>query len=30
MIRANKARIREVRRSGRSWTEDGIVKGAAA
>jgi GT2 family glycosyltransferase len=28
-IRANKARVRETRRSGRSWTPDGIVKGAA-
>jgi GT2 family glycosyltransferase len=30
LMAANKARIREARRSGRSWTEDGIVKGAAA
>lgn len=29
-IRANKARVRETRRSGRSWTPDGIVKEAAA
>lgn len=27
LMAANKARIAEVRRSGRSWTEDGIVKG---
>jgi GT2 family glycosyltransferase len=30
LIQANKARIRAARRSGRTWTEDGIVKGAAA
>jgi glycosyltransferase involved in cell wall biosynthesis len=29
LIRANKARIRAVRRSGKRWTEDGIVKAAA-
>jgi GT2 family glycosyltransferase len=29
-IRANKARVRATRRSGRSWTEDGIVKGGRA
>jgi glycosyltransferase involved in cell wall biosynthesis len=30
IIRANKARVAEVRRSGRSWTPDGIVKEVAA
>ena len=30
LMAANKARIREVRRSGRTWAEDGIVKGVAA
>lgn len=29
-IRANKARVRETRRSGRTWTPDGIVKREAA
>jgi GT2 family glycosyltransferase len=29
LMAANKARIREARRSGRSWTPDGIVKEAA-
>jgi len=29
LIAANKARIREARRTGRSWTPDGIVKRAA-
>jgi GT2 family glycosyltransferase len=30
LIAANKARIRNVRRSGRSWTPDGIVRGEAS
>ena len=30
LMAANKARIRAVRRSGRTWAEDGIVKGIAA
>ena len=30
LVAANKARIREVRRSGRTWAEDGIVKGVTA
>ena len=30
VVRANKARIRNVRRSGRAWTPDGIVKGDAS
>ena len=29
-IRANKARVRATRASGRSWTPDGIVKGEPA
>lgn len=29
-IRANKARVREARRSNKTWTPDGIVKGVAA
>jgi glycosyltransferase involved in cell wall biosynthesis len=30
IVRANKARIRNVRRSGRAWTPDGIVRGEAS
>ena len=29
-IRANKARVQAVRRDGRTWTPDGVVKGAPA
>ena len=30
VIRANKARVRQARRSGKTWTADGIVKGEIA